>query len=116
MIFKSRTSLPRECQDCDFPIGSRCQSGLRAEHDNVHFTEADWRVTTILHSLEPKMSYYFAIIGTRDNPLFEIDFGTSKGSGDGTAHFKKEARHMNQFIVHAALDSVDETQWTTKEL
>lgn len=62
------------------------------------------------------MSYYFAIIGTGDNPLFEIDFGTSKGSGDGTSHFRKEARHMNQFIVHAALDSVDDVQWTTKEL
>lgn len=74
-------------------------------------------LSTTLRSIhELKMSYYFAIIGTRDNPLFEIDFGTSKGNGDGTSHFKKEARHMNQFIVHAALDSVDDTQWTTKEL
>ena len=62
------------------------------------------------------MSYYFSIIGTRDNPLFEIEFGTSKGSGDGTARFKEEARHMNQFIVHAALDMVEEIQWTSKEL
>lgn len=62
------------------------------------------------------MSYYFAIIGTRDNPLFEIEFGTSKGSGDGTARFREEARHMNQFIVHAALDMVEEAQWASKEL
>ncbi len=62
------------------------------------------------------MSYYFTVVGTRDNPLFEIDFGTSKGSGDGIARFKDEAKHMNQFIVHAALDMVEEVQWANKEL
>lgn len=62
------------------------------------------------------MSYYFTIIGTRDNPLFELDFGTSKVGGDGLARFREEAKHMNQFIVHAALDLVEETQWSTKDL
>ncbi|KAF2159368.1 hypothetical protein M409DRAFT_30118 [Zasmidium cellare ATCC 36951] len=62
------------------------------------------------------MSYYFTIIGTRDNPLFELDFGTSKVGGDGIARFREEAKHMNQFIVHAALDLVEETQWSTKDL
>lgn len=63
-----------------------------------------------------KMSYYFSIIGTRDNPLFELDFGTSKVGGDGIARFREEAKHMNQFIVHAAIDLVEEAQWSTKEL
>ncbi|KAK3050735.1 TRAPP subunit [Extremus antarcticus] len=62
------------------------------------------------------MSYYFAIVGTRDNPLFEIDFGTSKGGADGVARFRDEAKHMNQFIVHAAIDMVEEVQWHNKEL
>lgn len=62
------------------------------------------------------MSYYFTIIGTRDNPLFELEFGTSKGGGDGIARFKEEAKHMNQFIVHAALDLVEEVQWANKDL
>ncbi|KAK6429264.1 TRAPP subunit [Oleoguttula sp. CCFEE 5521] len=63
------------------------------------------------------MSYYFTIIGTKDNPLFESTFGTSKpGAGDGTARFREEAVQMNQFIVHAALDLVEEVQWTTKDL
>ena len=62
------------------------------------------------------MSYYFTIIGTRDNPLFELDFGTSKVGGDGVARFKEEAKYMNQFIVHAALDVVEEVQWTNKEM
>lgn len=62
------------------------------------------------------MSYYFTIIGTRDNPLFELDFGTSKLGGDGIARFRDEAKYMNQFIIHAALDMVEEMQWGSKEL
>lgn len=48
--------------------------------------------------------------------MFESEFGTSKGGGDGTARFKDEAKHMNQFIVHAALDMVEEIQWASKDL
>jgi hypothetical protein len=57
------------------------------------------------------MSYYFAIIGTQDNPLFEYEFGTAKQGGDGVARFPEQARHMNQFIVHSSLDIVEEVQW-----
>ena len=62
------------------------------------------------------MSYYFTIIGTKDNPLFGIEFGTSKAGGDGVARFREEAKYMNEFIVHAALDMVEEAQWASKEL
>ncbi|KAK5123740.1 hypothetical protein LTR85_002376 [Meristemomyces frigidus] len=62
------------------------------------------------------MSYYFTIIGTRDNPLFDLEFGTSKIGGDGIARFRDEAKYMNQFIVHAALDMVEEAQWANKDL
>ncbi|KAJ4385026.1 TRAPP subunit, partial [Neurospora sp. IMI 360204] len=58
------------------------------------------------------MSYYFAIIGTQDNPLFEYDFGTSKQGGDGMARFTEQARQLNQFIIHSSLDIVEEVQWT----
>ncbi|PSR78724.1 Sedlin [Coniella lustricola] len=58
------------------------------------------------------MSYYFAIIGTQDNPLFEHEFGTSKQGNDGLSRFTDQARHLNQFILHAALDVVQEVQWT----
>lgn len=60
-----------------------------------------------------KMSFYFAIIGHKDNPLFEHEFGTSKSSGDGISRFTQEQRRMNQFIVHASLDVVEEVQWGT---
>ena len=62
------------------------------------------------------MSYYFCIVGTRDQPLFELEFGTSKQGGDGVARFSQEARHMNPFIVHASLDFVDELQWTNNQM
>ncbi|KAI9696664.1 MAG: TRAPP subunit [Bogoriella megaspora] len=62
------------------------------------------------------MSYYFAIVGTKDNPLFEHEFGTSKQGGDGIARFREEARHMNQFIVHSSLDIVEEVQWGSGQL
>lgn len=62
------------------------------------------------------MSYYFCIVGTRDQPLFELEFGTSKQGGDGVARFSQEARHMNPFIVHSSLDFVDELQWTNNQM
>ncbi|KAK3322588.1 Sedlin [Apodospora peruviana] len=62
------------------------------------------------------MSYYFAIIGTQDNPLFEYEFGTSKQGGDGQSRFTDQARHLNQFILHSSLDIVEEVQWTTGQL
>lgn len=62
------------------------------------------------------MSYYFAIIGTQDNPLFEHEFGTSKQGGDGQPRFTEPARHLNQFILHSSLDIVEEVQWTGSQL
>ncbi|KAJ0104348.1 hypothetical protein N8I77_007431 [Diaporthe amygdali] len=62
------------------------------------------------------MSYYFAIIGTQDNPLFEHEFGTSKQGGDGQSRFTDQARHLNQFILHSSLDVVEEVQWNNGQL
>lgn len=62
------------------------------------------------------MSYYFAIIGTQDNPLFEYEFGTSKQGGDGQPRFAEQARHLNQFVLHSSLDIVEEVQWTNGQL
>ncbi|KKA28285.1 hypothetical protein TD95_001840 [Thielaviopsis punctulata] len=62
------------------------------------------------------MSYYFAIVGTSDNPLFEHEFGTSKQGGDGTPRFNDQLYHLNQFILHSSLDIVEETQWATGQM
>ncbi|PHH62933.1 hypothetical protein CDD81_6566 [Ophiocordyceps australis] len=57
------------------------------------------------------MSYYFAIVGAQDNPLFEYEFGTSKQGGDGQSRFTDQLRHLNQFILHSSLDIAEEVQW-----
>ncbi|KAJ0339721.1 hypothetical protein COL922a_004113 [Colletotrichum nupharicola] len=62
------------------------------------------------------MSYYFAIVGTQDNPLFEYEFGTSKQGGDGQSRFNEQIRHLNQFILHSSLDIVEEVQWAQGQL
>ncbi|KAK3366414.1 Sedlin [Podospora didyma] len=62
------------------------------------------------------MSYYFAVIGTQDNPLFEYEFGTSKQGGDGQLRFSDQVRHLNQFVLHSSLDIVEEIQWTNGQL
>ncbi|CAF9927028.1 MAG: hypothetical protein GOMPHAMPRED_004296 [Gomphillus americanus] len=62
------------------------------------------------------MSYYFCIIGSRDNPLFELEFGTSKQGGDGIARFPPEARQLNPFVLHASLDVVEEVQWINPQM
>ena len=67
-------------------------------------------------------SFYFVIIGTKDNPIFELEFGSYRGGGDGIARvplpkyltqFRDDNKHMNQFIVHSSLDIVEEVQWTS---
>ncbi|KAJ2718407.1 TRAPP subunit [Coemansia sp. Benny D115] len=48
-------------------------------------------------------TYYFAIVGTNDSPLYEAEFGVQRD----------ESKYLNQFIVHAALDLVDDAQFMT---
>jgi len=78
---------------------------------------------------QPPTSFYFVIIGTKDNPLFELEFGSFRGGGDGVARvsrfphyqgltfkFREDNKHMNQFIVHSSLDIVEEVQWTSNTM
>ncbi|XP_075252548.1 trafficking protein particle complex subunit 2-like [Convolutriloba macropyga] len=46
--------------------------------------------------------FYFAIVGRKDNPLYESEFGQAK----------REMRYLNQMIAHASLDMIDEQVWT----
>ncbi|KAJ1506647.1 hypothetical protein HMI54_015285 [Coelomomyces lativittatus] len=53
------------------------------------------------------MSYYFVIIGPKDTPLYEATLGNP---------LKDENKHLYQFIVHAALDFVDDALFTTNNM
>ena len=68
--------------------------------------------------LEGKMSYQFAIVSPTDTPLFQLTFGTSKAGGDGIARFRngEQSRYMNEFIIHASIDMVEEAQWLSPNM
>lgn len=57
------------------------------------------------------MSYYFTIFSPTDTPLFTHEFGTSRSSGDGAPHFTPTDRHLAPFVLHSALDILEEVQW-----
>ncbi|KAJ3327729.1 Trafficking protein particle complex subunit 2B [Blyttiomyces sp. JEL0837] len=55
------------------------------------------------------MSFYLAVVGSRDNPLYEAEFGPiSKPDSK-----KDDQKHLHQFIVHSSLDIVEELMWGT---
>ncbi|VVT56306.1 uncharacterized protein SAPINGB_P004950 [Magnusiomyces paraingens] len=62
------------------------------------------------------MSYYFAMMGTNDSPIYELEFGTFRQGGDGIARFPPEMRELNPFVVHSALDVVEDVQWASNQL
>ncbi|KAJ4375932.1 TRAPP subunit [Neocucurbitaria cava] len=61
------------------------------------------------------MSYTFTILSPLDVPLFTHDFGTSRSSSSssstGLSHFTPSERSLVPFILHSALDIVEEVQW-----
>lgn len=57
-------------------------------------------------------SYYFVIVGHADNPLYELEYSTIKGSDKSQV----DHRYLSQFIAHAALDLVDEYIWANKSM
>ena len=68
--------------------------------------------------------YVFAIVGKNDNPIYEAE---SVQAGKvrcylPTIHLrllsvqKDDNTHLNQFILHSALDMVEETEWTVKTM
>ncbi|KAK9479205.1 Sedlin [Lipomyces japonicus] len=60
-----------------------------------------------------KESLYLAIIGSKDNAIYSLEFGTSRQGGEGVSKFTPDMKQLCPFIVHSSLDIVDEVQWTT---
>ena len=65
-----------------------------------------WAPDSSMANPNPNPSYIFIIVGKKDNPLYEAEFSRKK----------EENRHLNQFIVHSALDMVDEAMWNTNNM
>ncbi|KAK9840146.1 hypothetical protein WJX74_004169 [Apatococcus lobatus] len=55
----------------------------------------------------------FVIVGRDDHPIFEADL-TSKASE--VVNRDDRAQYLHQFVLHAALDAVDEQIWTTTNM
>ncbi|GMM57700.1 TRAPP subunit [Maudiozyma humilis] len=56
------------------------------------------------------MPQYFAIIGHKDNPIYEAEFSIQQGSQKNIG-FTQELKEMNPFILHASLDIIDDLKW-----
>lgn len=61
---------------------------------------------------------YFVIVGTNDAPIFEMETKSDNSVfknpiSDYLRCLQKEENHLNQFMVHSALDLVDDIMWTT---
>lgn len=60
----------------------------------------------------------FMIVSKEDVPQYECDFGASREQAAGYAPGgkKDDAAHLHQFVMHAALDFVDERAWETNTM
>ncbi|KAK9833304.1 hypothetical protein WJX81_004791 [Elliptochloris bilobata] len=59
----------------------------------------------------------FVIVGDEDHPIFEADLAAARG-GDASARDDQggRAQYLHQFVLHAALDAVEEQQWQTSAM
>lgn len=62
-------------------------------------------------------SYYFTVIGTQDNPLYELEFSSFKGTSNsafpGQLTFSNRIKELLPFITNASLDLIEDAQWST---
>lgn len=63
------------------------------------------RLSTQPEKSNSSTMFYFTIIGTDDNPVYEAEFTTAKSS------FRPDIKELNPYIVHSALDIMEYLQW-----
>lgn len=62
------------------------------------------------------MSYYFTILGSNNNPLYELDIGTYKHSQNGKTNFPPEINELKQLITNASLDVLESMQFNKNQI
>lgn len=62
-------------------------------------------------------TYYFTIIGTKDNPIYELEFSSFKtpSSAPGTSKFPNNIKEILPFISHSSLDIIEDNQWSNNQ-
>lgn len=66
-------------------------------------------------------SYYFAIIGTNDTPLYELEFSSFKLAHlnqnhiPGKSQFAGNIKELLPFVTHASLDLIEDNQWVNNQ-
>lgn len=62
-------------------------------------------------------TYYFTIIGTKDNPIYELEFSSFKtpSSTPGTSKFPNNIKEILPFISHSSLDVIEDNQWSNNQ-
>ena len=53
-------------------------------------------------------NYMFVMVAQGDTPVYEAEFLNTQR--------REDTSHLNQFIIHAALDMVDECVWGTQNM
>lgn len=70
-------------------------------------------------------SYYFTIIGTQDNPIYEVEFSSFKNIPSSTttapyvpgkSQFQPSIKELLPFIANSSLDLIEESQWSSTPL
>jgi trafficking protein particle complex subunit 2 len=57
------------------------------------------------------------MVGRNDNPLYESEWHSGGGNAGALSSSRKDGQgaHLNEFIIHSALDLVDDLVWKTNQ-
>ena len=61
-------------------------------------------------------NYMFMMVGKDDIPIYEAEFRKDLPNSSSQGAKKDDNSHLNQFIIHAAMDMVDEQVWNTQTM
>ena len=56
----------------------------------------------------------FVIVGKNDAPLYDVDLAADPSSSGQVADAQARPQYLYHFILHAALDALDDAEWTQK--